>query len=143
MSCADALVAYGSFFANLTPQRLDQLQALFAPAARFKDPFNDVRGVAAIRAVFAHMYRSLEDPRFVVLDTASEGRVGYLHWEFHFRRSGRQRVIVGLSRVVFDADDRVVEHQDFWDPAEQLYESLPLLGGVLRWLKAKLSADQP
>lgn len=139
MNTADALAAYAAFFTDLSPQRLDGLQQLFAPDARFKDPFNDVRGVPAIRAVFQHMYRTLQAPRFVVLDHASQGLVGYLHWQFHYRRSGRQGVIVGLSRVVFDNDQRVVEHIDYWDPAEQLYQSLPVLGGLMRWLKRRLS----
>lgn len=139
MSTTDALAAYADYFATLTPQRLHALERLFAPDARFKDPFNDVRGVAAIRSVFEHMYRTLETPRFVVLDTAAAGPVGYLHWQFRFARNGRQHMITGLSRVVFDAGQRVVEHQDFWDPAEQVYESLPLLGAVLRWLKRRLA----
>ena len=36
------------------------------------------------------------------------------------------------------ADGRVVEHRDYWDAAEQLYEKLPLIGGVLRLLKRSM-----
>ena len=35
----------------------------------------------------------------------------------------------------FAADGRVVYHRDCWDAAEELYEKLPVLGALMRWLK--------
>ena len=57
------------------------------------------QGVHAIAAVFAHMYRALEAPRFVVHDIVAEGEQCFLTWDFLFRfkrfaparRSGRAR----------------------------------------------------
>ena len=28
-------------------------------------------------------------------------------------------------------------HRDYWDAAEELYEKLPILGGLMRWLKRR------
>ena len=142
MNTDHALAVYADFFAQLTPQRLDDLDRLFSPDARFKDPFNDVRGSAAIRRVFEHMYDTLDEPRFTVLDKSCNGCIGYLHWQFQFGSGARQhrRNITGMSRVVFDSHGRVLEHVDYWDPAGQLYESLPVLGTVLRWTRRRLSA---
>jgi steroid Delta-isomerase len=30
-------------------------------------------------------------------------------------------------------------HRDYWDAAEELYEKLPILGGLMRWLKRQAS----
>ncbi|MBU4505359.1 MAG: nuclear transport factor 2 family protein, partial [Gammaproteobacteria bacterium] len=54
------------WFESLTPGNLGQLEAFYSADARFKDPFNDVQGVAAIRAIFEHMFVALSAPRFVV-----------------------------------------------------------------------------
>jgi steroid delta-isomerase len=142
MNSNAALAAYAEFFSALTPARLDGLEHLFAPTARFKDPFNDVQGIAGIRRVFEHMYDTLQEPRFTVLGQAGEEHIGYLHWRFDFVSNGERRAITGMSRVVFDADGRVVEHTDYWDPAEQLYAGIPVLGTVLRWLRRRLSAER-
>jgi steroid delta-isomerase len=142
MTARQALEDYAALFAQLTPVRLTEFEQVFAPDARFKDPFNDVRGVAAIRQVFEHMYATVDDPRFVVLDQACEERIGYLHWQFLFRSGKHQRRIHGMSRVVFDSGGLVVEHIDFWDPAEQLYEAIPVLGSIMRWLRGRLSASK-
>jgi hypothetical protein len=31
----------------------------------------------------------------------------------------------------------VALHRDYWDAAEELYEKLPWVGGVMRWLKQR------
>ena len=55
-------------FEALAPGDLDRLGEFYAEDARFKDPFNDVQGLPAVRAVFEHMFVALEAPRFVVTE---------------------------------------------------------------------------
>ena len=62
----DAVTRFIAFFENLSPADLGGLGQVYAPEARFKDPFNEVRGVPAIQAIFAHMFGALDQPRFVV-----------------------------------------------------------------------------
>ena len=138
------LERYAAFFADLGPERLDRLGEHFAEDVRFKDPFNEVRGLEALRGVFLHMYERLEDPRFRVHRTALSGREGFIHWTFEFTPSGwlrRMRPIDGLSRVRFDDRGRVMEHVDYWDAAEQIYGRLPLVGAAVRGLRALFRAD--
>lgn len=132
--------AYVSYFENLTPSSLDALDKVFVENARFKDPFNDVNGIVAIKKIFQHMYATTQDSRFVVNDHAVSDNVLYLHWDYSFKtKSGKPWLIKGMSRVVFE-NDKAVEHVDYWDPAEGVYEKLPVLGGLMRFLKSKLSA---
>jgi predicted SnoaL-like aldol condensation-catalyzing enzyme len=141
-AAAHSLNRYLTCFEQLTPERLDELTNLFAERAHFKDPFNDVWGRVAIRRVFAHMYRRLSGPHFTVTAQALDGNVALLHWHFTFktRADGSVRTIEGMSRVRFDSNGLVAEHIDHWDAAEQVYAKIPLLGFVLRRLRAHLAA---
>ena len=130
-----------TFFDNLTPGSLDDLEAIYAPLAYFKDPFNEVRGIAGIRQVFAHMYASLAQPRFVVTGCIVDADACFLSWNFTFRfkrfdRAGPQ-TIRGGSHLKFNAEGRIDFHRDYWDAAEELYEKLPVVGGLMRWLKRR------
>ena len=116
--------------------RLDALLALYASDARFRDPFNNVRGHAALRNIFEHMATQVREPRFCITESACEGDAAWLRWDFSF--AGDR--IDGASRLVFGADGRVLEHLDFWDPARQLYERVPLLGALMRLLRRRLAA---
>ena len=129
------------FFETLTEKSIADLPIIYAPEARFKDPFNDVKGCDAISAIFAHMFVALEAPRFVVIERISQGRQCFLTWEFRFRFKNYQRsteqVILGASHIVFNAQGFVSLHRDYWDAAEELYEKLPIVGSVMRWLKRR------
>lgn len=146
-SCHDtqaALQRLVALYEQLTPAHLARLGDYYAPDAQFRDPFNDVRGVHAIAQVFAHMFETLEAPRFVVTQHIVQGDQAFLGWELHFRmRRWRPLVaqcIRGATLIRFDAGGRVVLHRDYWDAAEELYEKLPLLGALMRWLRKAASA---
>jgi ketosteroid isomerase-like protein len=132
------------FFETLTPVELVRLDEVYSDDAFFKDPFNEVRGIAAIRAVFEHMYRALAEPRFVVRDMAVEGDHCFLTWDFLFRfhrfSPGRSQVVRGASHLVFTADGRISSHRDYWDAAEELYEKMPAIGGLMRWLRRRAAS---
>lgn len=132
----DALV---HFFETLDPQSVDRLPQFYAADCRFVDPFNDIRGTAALTTVFQHMFDQLEAPRFIVRERLIEGSRVFLTWDFEFRfRRWQPQVlqrIQGSSLLLFDAAGLVSEHRDYWDAAGGLYEKLPVIGGLMRWLK--------
>jgi hypothetical protein len=136
------LARLAAFYESLTPAALDRLGELYAPSARFIDPFNDVSGLAPLRGVFEHMFQSLDGPRFTVLEAMAGERSGFLLWTFRFRRGGGQeQQILGTTHLRFDDEGRVLLHHDHWDAAGQLYETLPLIGALMRWLRRRLSAS--
>jgi steroid delta-isomerase len=127
-------------FESLAPADVPRLAEVYTPEAFFKDPFNEVRGVAAIRRIFEHMFEALEAPRFVVRDVIVQGDQCFLTWDFRFRmkRFNRdEQCIRGGSHLLLVDDGRIASHRDYWDAAEELYEKLPLIGAVMRWLKRR------
>ena len=135
----DAIQHLVDFFEHLQPQDLQRLHEVYASDARFKDPFNEVQGLPAIERVFAHMYEALDQPHFVVTERIVQGNQCFLVWEFRFRfkRFDTQtwQTVRGGSHLQLDPQGRVSLHRDYWDAAEELYEKLPLVGGLMRWLK--------
>ena len=129
------------FFETLTPASLERLDDFYSPRAYFKDPFNEVRGLVELRRVFDHMYQTLEQPRFVVTERIVDGAQCFLTWDFEFRFKNfdraRLQTVRGASHLKFGADGRVYFHRDYWDAAEELYEKLPLVRGLMRWLKKR------
>lgn len=130
------------FFESLTEQSLADLGRIYAADARFKDPFNEVRGVDAVAAIFRHMYTQVDAPRFAIKSRMMVGDEAFLTWEFLFRMkrfSRGEQCIRGATHLRLDAAGLVTEHRDYWDAAEELYEKLPILGGFMRVLKRAAS----
>ena len=130
-----------SFFETLSPQSVSQLHTVYDAQATFKDPFNEVQGLPEIERIFRHMYVALDQPHFVITGQVVDGAQAFLTWEFRFRfkrfDTTTLQTVRGASHVVFNAQGLVTLHRDYWDAAEELYEKLPVLGGVMRWLKKR------
>jgi hypothetical protein len=132
-----------ALFNQLGPADVDRMGEFYRADAQFKDPFNEVQGLPAIQAVFRHMYTALDEPRFVVRDVIVQGRHCFLSWDFlfHMKRFDRRlQTVRGATHLRFDAQGRISVHRDYWDAAEELYEKLPLLGALMRWLKQRVNA---
>lgn len=128
-----------AFFEHLTRADVARIGEFYTEDASFKDPFNEVRGVAHVRRIFLHMFEQVDDPRFAVLAAVQQGPQVFLTWDFRFRMkrfdTRSRQTIRGASHLRFAADGRIAFHRDYWDAAEELYEKLPLLGALMRWLK--------
>jgi steroid Delta-isomerase len=128
------------FFETLSRSSLAAIGTVYADDAWFKDPFNEVRGLPSVRQIFEHMFDQVTDPRFVVNCVVSQGDHAFLTWDFQFRMNrlpDQPQVIRGASHIQFAPDGRVAYHRDYWDAAEELYEKLPILGGLMRFLKRR------
>jgi hypothetical protein len=134
------------FFTDMTPAHLARLGEVYSAQAWFKDPFNEVQGLDAVRGIFQHMYDSLNRPRFIVTTRVVQGRQCFLTWDFVFGLRGQTTEITvrGASHLWLapgtDGRWRIERHRDYWDVAEELYEKLPLLGALMRWLKRRVNA---
>ena len=144
------LERYITFMTTLAPAGFADIAAFVADDMHFRDPFNDVRGRA-------HFVRCLEDMLEQIADlkidvrhvaalvprgTADSAPHYALHWHFAGRLvklGGRPWAVTGVALVTLGADGRIVEHRDYWDAAGGLYEELPLLGSLMRWLRRRFA----
>jgi hypothetical protein len=134
--------AYARAFETLTPETLPDLARFWIDDVVFKDPFNNAHGREEVLAVYRHMFETLDDPRFEVLDAAASDDRAFLEWRMTFRRKGKPEAwtIEGMSDLAFAEDGRVRAHIDHWDPAGQLYEKVTGLGWLMRVIKRQLAA---
>ena len=143
MAAPADLQPFVAFFEQLKPEDLPRLGRFYAADTRFKDPFNEVVGVESVAAIFGHMFANLDGPRFEVRDLIVQGDQAFLSWDFVFRMRRFNRAeqrIRGGSHLRFGPDGLITDHRDYWDAAEELYEKLPVLGGLMRWLKKKAAS---
>lgn len=138
MNRDDELRRVAAFYESLTLSSLTQLDRIYAADAFFKDPFNEVRGIAEIRSIFSHMFVQVDAPRFVVTTQIVQGDTAFLTWNFLFRMkrfSSDEQCIRGASHLRFAQNGLIEYHRDYWDAAEELYEKIPALGSLMRLLK--------
>lgn len=142
--CSEALNKLIAYFENLTLSDVDKLSEHYSAEARFKDPFNEVTGLDAIASVFTHMFSTLHEPRFIITKRIVQGDECFLIWDFLFRfkrfNSESLQTVRGCTHIIFSPNGLVQLHRDYWDAAEELYEKIPLIGKLMRWLKSQANS---
>lgn len=132
------------FFEHIAASDVQRMGVLYTHDAYFKDPFNEVRDLASIQRIFAHMFVALDQPRFVVTGRVVQGEECFLVWDFKFRfkrfDTVTEQTVRGCSHLKFAFDGRISYHRDYWDAAEELYEKLPVVRAFMRWLKKRANS---
>lgn len=139
-----SLARYVQLFETISPAALATLDEYFAPGAHFRDPFNDVHGVPAIRHVFARMFETCLDVKFDVTHSFLHQDRAALAWTMSFRPNlallRKQRwEIPGTSLLHFSVGGHILEHVDYWDSGSYFYARLPVIGTVIRMLRNRAS----
>ncbi|MCX7215451.1 MAG: nuclear transport factor 2 family protein [Burkholderiales bacterium] len=128
------------FFQSISADSARTVSLIYTDDVWFKDPFNEVQGLEQVSHIFTHMFEQVDAPRFVVTHSVLQDDQAFLTWDFLFRMrrfSDEEQCIRGATHVSFASDGRVAYHRDYWDAAEELYEKLPIVGSLMRWLKTR------
>lgn len=131
-----------AWYSHLSPQSLSQIHEFYADNAWFKDPFNEVRGINEIAAIFEHMFKTTQNPRFIFIEVIEQNHQAFLTWEFHFGLQGKTYVVNGGTHLHYDEQGLITQHRDYWDAAEELWQKLPVIGGLVRFLRGKFRVRQ-
>ncbi|WOE32426.1 MULTISPECIES: nuclear transport factor 2 family protein [unclassified Acinetobacter] len=87
---------------------------------------------------FKAMNQRVKNVSVELLNTSFHHDSAYVHWymryDFKFLGSTRRMASYGISEIKINTDGKIIFQQDFWDPANGLYRSLPYAGGIYSWL---------
>lgn len=139
----EALARLQSYFAAMTPESVRQrTTTVYAPRAYLNDTLVAIEGADRIREYFIHTTERSSQLRVEFLDHARVGPDYYVRWRMTVQaeglNGGEPVVTYGMTQFRFDREGRVLIHKDFWDPATGFYEQLPVLGSVLRAIRASV-----
>lgn len=144
---AETLAAYCAYFANLTLENMDGLDALVTPDVMFEDPFHRLQGVDNFKKVLLNSQKLVKNARYLVDDSAmgkadGDSQSGYLRWRLTGTspKSGKNIRIIGMSEVRFAPDGRINIHIDHWDASQQIYRHIPVFGWIMAKIRAKIAA---
>jgi len=132
---------FKTYFKVLHEADLSMLREFYAQQIVFKDPVHEMRGLVELEDYFTSLCADLSECRFEYLDEMVSEQSAYLKWIMHFKhpRLGNRLISVrGVSHLRFA--DKIEYHEDFYDMGAMLYEQLPLLGNVTRWLRLRLAS---
>lgn len=138
-----AIARFENFLAHLDEKTArEETEKVYAPNAFLNDTLKSLHGSPAIRDYFIRTAEGLDGMTVVFDDVAVSGENYYFRWTMDTRMKhlakGQTIRTIGVTLVRFDQEGRVVLHQDFWDSAQGVWDHVPVLGSVIRWIQSRL-----
>jgi len=107
----------------------------------FEDCFHHISGLEELTNYFDNLYENVKSIRFEFHDDWLNDRSAMLNWTMTFvhpsLNSGREINVEGASKLIFH-DGKIVHHKDYFDAGSLLYEHIPVLKSIIRYLKKRM-----
>jgi len=121
-----------------TPEFVERAGSLYSDQLFINDTLSQFSSRQNLLEHFQGMNKRVSNVSVKLLNTSYHHDSAYVHWHmaYDFKMFGTTRSMdsYGISEIKIDSNNKIIFQQDFWDPANGLYRSLPYLGGVYSWL---------
>ncbi len=137
---SDVVHRFKRIYNQLDANSIDLVEELYTPGIHFTDPVRDVHGIEELRSYFADLYGGVARCRFKFTGDVVTGNSASIQWIMVMRHKRfRPKDIVRLPGVsIIEFGDRIHRHRDYFDLGELIYERVPVLGSVIRGIKARM-----
>jgi hypothetical protein len=140
---AAMLGAVEALFTNYTEENLSKhLTEVYAEAVYFRDAFKQFDHAEEIREYMLAGLEPLHGAEFIFNRVLRDGGDFYIDWTMRldFRKTppGTWEESIGMTRMRFNNEGKIIFHQDYWDPTDIVYRRIPLVRGLIAYVKKKL-----
>ncbi len=119
---------YLNLFSNLNKENIKKFDDLVVNDIIFIDPFNNIKGLDNFKNIFYHMFDTVEEPKFDIVDYAQSKDHIFLKWKMTFYAFKASQTIEGMSDITLNNEGKVISHLDYWDSLNGIFIKLPFLG---------------
>ena len=121
-----------------TPEFVERAGSLYADQLFINDTLSQFSSRQNLLQHFQGMNKRVSNVTVKLLNTSYHQDSAYVHWHmaYDFKIFGTTRTMdsFGISEIKVNQNNKIIFQQDFWDPANGLYRSLPYVGGAYSWL---------
>lgn len=139
----DARQAFGKIFTNFKQGATEaNIRSVYANKLYFNDTFKIISDLNELVDYMSESAAHVESTTVDILDVIHSDDDYFIRWSMKMNLSVKGKDIyshsIGMTQLRFNQAGKVVFHQDFWDSSEAFFEHLPLMGMILKKIKASL-----
>ena len=131
------------FFHGLNKENMHLVDEFYDRDVEFIDPLINVRGIDAMRAYYQGLYDNVSSIEFQFSNEVAQGDTHVVMWKMILvskLNHGRPTELDGISHIKFGgSENKVIYHRDYYDMGQFVYEYIPVLKMIIKYVKRKLS----
>jgi hypothetical protein len=137
----EALARFSRFFGNLNEANARELtRETYAKEFFFYDTLKEIRTLPELEEYFLETAHNTVAVSARIDDVARSGNDFYVRWTMEIQlkkfQRGRTLTSVGMTHLRFNDEGKIILHHDYWDAASGFYQYVPVLGGVIRYIRS-------
>ncbi|MFB1014302.1 MAG: nuclear transport factor 2 family protein [Alteromonadaceae bacterium] len=125
-------------YQELSIDNLELLESIYHKNITFVDPIHKVEGFDNLYRYFEGLYQNLTSCEFTIERVILQDSHASIYWKMTYTHKklnkGKAVTVWGNSHIEGEAD-KVIYHKDYLDLGVMLYEQLPFVGKLIRWIK--------
>ncbi|MEO0437654.1 MAG: nuclear transport factor 2 family protein [Pseudomonadota bacterium] len=134
---------FNDFYQTLDVDSLQRLGQIYHPRVTFADPVAVHQGLLALDSYFRKLLEGCEHCEFVIRSQQFGESQAFVNWTMTFRSPRLNRggaIDVDGSSVLGIRNDRIEYQRDYYDMGAMIYEQLPILGSIVRYIRGRMAA---
>lgn len=133
-----AVAQFKARFLTITPALAENLDRLYTEDVVFRDPISEARGLDELRRYFTRFAEVSAGNRFEITGEVVQPGEAVVFWTMvlvddHGREKRRFQ---GVSHM--KVRDRIYEERDYFDLGEAVYDHVPVVGWLTRFVRSRL-----
>lgn len=133
---------FSEAYAELTAEKITHFPDLYAPDVVFIDPVQQIYGVQDLQAYFFRITEQTHFHRVNVIRAFSSENDFFILWEMTYAHAnleqGEDIFVEGATHLRWEAE-RIIFQRNYYDMGAMLYEHIPLISRVVRYMKGKVA----
>ena len=137
----DIIDKFCDIYQKLDKDNLSQLTNIYDKDIVFIDAVHQLQGIEQLQRYFRSLYKDISYCRFYIEEVISGKGQASIIWTMTFAHnrlnSGDAIQVNGSSHLKFAK--KIYYHRDYLDMGQMIYQHLPLLGGMVKFINKRLS----
>ncbi len=115
-------------------------EEVYAEEFYFRDAFKQFNLRSDLLAYFIHGMEAIDSANFQFNHVMRSKNEYFIEWTMYLKFKDKDVIesSIGMSRFRFNAEGKVVFHQDYWDPTTIIYGKVPIVKQVIGFVQSVL-----
>lgn len=115
------------------------LDEIYYKRVKFRDPIQEISGLQDLKAYFDKLNQNLIQGSTTFGRTIVSGNQVSIEWTMDLQLKKPKKTVMANGVSILEFDEKIVSQRDYFDAGELFYEHVPIMGGVIRFLKRRIA----
>ena len=137
------VVNFADLYNNLDHNNVaSEATKTYAESLYFNDTLVTIENRKELIEYLQQTQQQVESMSLEVINVFAKDDDVFVQWKMQtlFTIMGKRSNVksIGISHLRFDEDGKIILHQDYWDSTNGFFQHIPVIGGLISWVKNRL-----